>query len=87
MQIIRAKQGETVVLPCQTINLDGYVLVWKQANRVLSAGTLVVRKDPRISLRPDYSLELTDITPDDQGVYKCEIELGGKAISVQHTVS
>jgi hypothetical protein len=47
-------------------NLDNFVVMWKQANRVLTAGNLVVRKDPRMSLRDDYSLELSDVTPDDQ---------------------
>jgi hypothetical protein len=69
------------------INLDNFVVMWKQANRVLSAGNLVVRKDPRMSLREDYSLELSDITPDDQGAYTCEIDIMGKPVSIQHTVT
>ncbi len=61
--------------------------MWKQASRVLTAGNLVVRKDPRMSLRDDYSLELSDITPDDQGAYTCEIDIMGKPISIKHTVN
>ena len=75
------------MLPCHVTNLDNFVVMWKQANRVLSAGNLIVRKDPRMSLRDDYSLELSDVTPDDQGVYTCEIDVMGKPIAIQHTVS
>ena len=84
--MLRAKQGNSVLLPCHVTNLDNFVVMWKQANRVLSAGNLIVRKDPRMSLRDDYSLEIIDVTPDDQGLYTCEIDIMGKPISIQHTV-
>ena len=70
-QIFRAQVGETLVLPCQVANLGTYVLMWKQQNRVLTAGTLVVRKDYRMRLKDDFSLELTQLKPDDQGTYTC----------------
>ena len=67
--------------------LGNYVLMWKQQNRVLTAGTLVVRKDYRMRLKDDFSLELTQLKPDDQGTYTCEIDVMGKPISIKHKVS
>ena len=61
--------------------------MWKQQNRVLTAGTLVVRKDYRMRLKDDFSLELTQLKPDDQGTYTCEIDVMGKPISIKHKVS
>ena len=61
--------------------------MWKQQNRVLTAGTLVVRKDYRMRLKDDFSLELTQLKPDDQGSYTCEIDVMGKPISIKHKVS
>ena len=86
-QVFRAQVGETLVLPCQVSNLGTYVLMWKQEKRVLTAGTLVVRKDFRIHLRDDFALELQQLKPDDQGTYTCEIDVMGKPLSIQHTVS
>ena len=85
-QIFRAQVGETLVLPCQVANLGTYVLMWKQQKRVLTAGTLVVRKDPRMRLRDDFSLEISELKPDDQGTYTCEIDVMGKPISITHKV-
>ena len=85
-QIFRAQVGETLVLPCQVANLGTYVLMWKQQKRVLTAGTLVVRKDYRMRLRDDFSLELSELKPDDQGTYTCEIDVMGKPISITHKV-
>ncbi len=64
-----------------------YILMWKQGTRVLTAGTLVVRKDYRMRLRDDFSLELNKLKPDDEGTYTCEIDVMGKPISIQHKVS
>lgn len=85
-QIFRAEVGESLLLPCQVANMGTYILMWKQGKRVLTAGTLVVRKDNRIRLRDDFSLELNSLKQDDQGTYTCEVDVMGKPISIQHTV-
>ena len=61
--------------------------MWKRGQRVLTAEKLVVRKDERIRLTDDFSLEITDLRPEDQGTYTCEVDVMGKPISIQHTVS
>ena len=37
-------------------------------------------------LRDDFSLELSELKPDDQGTYTCEIDVMGKPISITHKV-
>ena len=60
--------------------------MWKQSARVLTAAKLVVRKDPRLRLLPDYTLEISDLRATDQGSYTCEVDVMGKPISIEHTV-
>lgn len=67
-------------------NLGEYVLMWKQAKRVLTAGKLVVRKDSRIRLREDNALEISGLRAEDQGTYVCEVDILGRPISIRHTV-
>ncbi len=86
-QLFRAQLGETLVLPCQVANLNDFVLMWKQGSRVLTAQRLVVRKDPRLMLRDDHSLVITNLKPEDQGTYTCEVDVMGKPESIRHTVS
>ena len=37
-------------------------------------------------LRDDFSLELSELKPDDQGTYTCEIDVMGKPLSIKHKV-
>ena len=60
--------------------------MWKQSNRVLTAEKLVFRKDPRLRLLSDYTLEIADLRASDQGSYTCEVDVLGKPISIEHTV-
>ncbi|XP_066144247.1 limbic system-associated membrane protein-like isoform X1 [Euwallacea fornicatus] len=72
-QVFKVKDKDTVVLPCQVANPGPYVLVWKRGIAVLSAGTTVVSPDPRVTLNPDYSLEIKEVGPQDAGDYVCQI--------------
>ena len=74
------------VLPCQVAHLGGFVLMWKKDGRVLTAGSLVVRKDTRIELRNGFSFAINTLKPEDQGPYICEIDVMGQPISIEHTV-
>lgn len=85
-QTFRSELGDRLVLPCQVANLDKFVLMWKQGNRLLTAGKMVVRKDSRIRLRDDFSLEIEELRAEDQDTYTCEIDVLGKPISIQHHV-
>lgn len=85
-QIFREQEGQSLILPCAVSNIGNFVLMWKKKNRVFTAGTLIVRKDPRINLRNDFALEIHNLRSEDQGTYTCEIDVLGKTISIEHTV-
>ena len=78
--------GDSLTLPCKVANLEPFVLMWKQGTRVFTAQSFVVRKDSRIKLRNEHDLEISNLRPEDQGTYTCEIDVHGKPISIEHTV-
>ena len=46
------------------------VIVWKQTDRIISAGDVLLRKDSRMSLikgSNGFNLQLANVTPDDRG--------------------
>lgn len=86
-QVFRAEEGDSLVLPCSVSNIGNFVLMWKKGSRVLTAGTMVVRKDNRIRLADNFALELSQLMPEDEGVYRCEIDVMGRPLSIEHSVS
>ncbi|KAF7266154.1 hypothetical protein GWI33_020524 [Rhynchophorus ferrugineus] len=72
-QVFKVKDQDTIVLPCEVANPGPYVLVWKKGIAVLSAGKTLVSPDPRVPLKPDYSLEIKEVGPQDAGDYVCQI--------------
>ncbi|XP_050316135.1 limbic system-associated membrane protein-like isoform X2 [Anthonomus grandis grandis] len=72
-QVFKVKDQDTVVLPCEVANPGPYVLVWKRGIAVLSAGKTLVSPDPRVTLNPDFSLEIKEVGPQDAGDYVCQI--------------
>ncbi|XP_076262740.1 limbic system-associated membrane protein-like isoform X2 [Rhynchophorus ferrugineus] len=72
-QVFKVKDQDTIVLPCEVANPGPYVLVWKKGIAVLSAGKTLVSPDPRVTLKPDYSLEIKEVGPQDAGDYVCQI--------------
>ena len=62
---------------------EGTVL-WKQGERVISAGPIQVRKDERLKLVEHNSLRITDVDVSDSGNYTCEIEWIGTPIAITH---
>ena len=43
-------------------------IIWKESNRVISAGTTIIRKDPRLSLEDGYNLRIDDLQETDSGM-------------------
>ena len=46
------------------------VIVWKQTDRIISAGEVLLRKDSRMSLIKSsngFNLQVANVTPDDRG--------------------
>jgi hypothetical protein len=57
-----------------------------QGSRVLYAGQLRVRRDPRLELAPGTAnLRIRHVEPGDGGEYDCEVELDrGPPVSIRH---
>ncbi|KAL0273993.1 UNVERIFIED_CONTAM: hypothetical protein PYX00_006540 [Menopon gallinae] len=64
---------DTVVLPCDVVNLGNYLLVWKRGIAVLTAGNVKVTPDPRIQLIDGFNLQIRDVQTHDAGDYICQI--------------
>jgi len=80
----RVEAGEQVELECSVEQLGSMVLMWKQGPRVLTAGSMMVRRDKRLQLRGN-NLVISQLEVDDGGQYDCEIEADGDLpISVSH---
>ena len=48
------------------------VIVWKQTNRIISAGERLIRMDPRMKLirqQNGVSLHINAVTPEDRGMF------------------
>lgn len=56
-------------------------VIWKQANRIISAGEVIIRKDRRLSLHNRFNLRIDVLQEDDAGEYICEVETYGSPIS------
>jgi len=79
----RIRNGYTVTLECSIENIGSSVIVWKQTDRIISAGEVLLRKDSRMSLIKSsngFNLQLANVTPDDRGEYICEVETFGDPI-------
>ena len=61
--------------------------MWRKGHEVLSAGPMLVSRDPRFKLhKNDFRLELQSIKTTDAGDFTCQISVLGETIEVAHTV-
>ena len=61
-------------------------MLWKKGHRVLTAGTMKVRRDPRMKL-VKTDLQISKVGVHDGGMYRCEIEQDdNRPLAVIHTV-
>ena len=42
-------------------------MIWKQSNRIISAGDVIIRKDARLSLNDGFSLRIDGLREEDEG--------------------
>lgn len=89
-QVVKLEAGSTARFPCQVSNLGPLVLIWKHGTRVLTAGvgagTMHVKKDPRVSLA-GTDLIVSNVTEGDAGEYRCELDTDDEfPLSVSHTL-
>lgn len=88
-QIHKVTVGSSLHLDCPVSQLSdrpGQVMLWKKGHRVLTAGNMKVRRDPRIQL-VNTDLEIKNIGVHDGGLYRCEVEVdANQPLAVVHTV-
>ncbi|XP_035215027.1 lachesin-like isoform X2 [Stegodyphus dumicola] len=67
-------QGDSIVLPCNVLNIGRNVRVWKQQpTTLLFSGAITVFKSPKFSLVNQSSLLIENVEPEDAGEYICQI--------------
>ena len=87
---VKVEVGSTLHLDCPVTHLTdmpGNLMLWKKGHRVLTAGSMKVRRDPRMELL-NTDLKISKIGVHDGGMYRCEIEQRNqdKPLAVVHTV-
>lgn len=76
----KAQVGNSIQLLCQVENLGESNIIWKESNRIITAGTMIIRKDSRLHLENGYNLRIDNLKESDSGEYVCEIETYGSPI-------
>lgn len=67
-------EGETVRLPCLVDRLEGFVLLWKRKEEILTVAKQIIDKRFRLEEeRNGNSLVLGQVSPGDEGEYTCQV--------------
>ena len=78
---------DKIVDTLRFLSLGDHHIVWRKGHEVLSAGNILISRDPRFKLHEnDYRLELQNIRPNDAGDFVCQLAVLGEAMEVAHTV-
>ncbi|XP_068214900.1 obscurin-like isoform X2 [Palaemon carinicauda] len=85
---LTVNEGETASFTCQVENLTKYRKIeWYRLDprRILNPGSTMKFYDPRLSVVHDdnmkWTLQITNVTRDDQGRYQCTVNFSGTSIS------
>ena len=72
--LLKVELGSTLRLDCPVSRIGtSQVMLWKKGHRVLTAGTIKVRRDPRMKL-DGTDLTIGNVGIHDGGLYRCEVE-------------
>jgi len=73
----QVKLGTAVTFHCEVGEIghgdNQGTVIWKKDNRLISAGDMIIRKDPRLRLE-GYNLTMQGVGVKDEGEYICEVE-------------
>lgn len=73
-QRVEVNLGDTVRLPCIVDRLEGFVMLWKRQDEILSVASQII--DQRVRLEEEENgnyLIISQASPRDSGVYTCQI--------------
>jgi len=80
-------EGEKITLPCIVHNLGAREqVVWRKGNQVLTAGSLMLTPDPRLSVSPPpkAGLHIQRVGRGDEGEYSCQVTTVSGVEEVTH---
>jgi len=83
------RRGETVRLPCMVDRLEGFVLLWRKDDNIVSVGSQVLDSSGGISVEESdngATLVLSGVNGDISGEYVCSVSTYIKT-EVRHTVT
>ncbi|KYQ49469.1 Neurotrimin, partial [Trachymyrmex zeteki] len=85
---VRVKAGDTVILPCQVVHTDNYVVAWLKDDKYLYfESQTYTEDDKRIVRLPNNSLVIYNATVEDSSNnYKCSILQNPHSIDLTHRV-
>ena len=72
---------ESSLILCDTVTS------FRKGDRILSVGALLVRKDGKVKLRDDFSLEIVDVEESDAGQYSCQLDVFGNTQTLLHNLT
>ncbi|GFT14447.1 peroxidasin [Nephila pilipes] len=79
-------EGATVLLPCNVLNIERKVRIWKHLpSRILFSGSISVSRDTQIHLVNGSALRIDAITPRYEGEYVCLVS-HHPALNVTHRI-
>lgn len=83
---VRVKAGDTVILPCQVVHTDNYVVAWLKDDKYLYfESQTYTEDDKRIVRLPNNSLVIYNATVEDSSNnYKCSILQNPHSIDLTH---
>ncbi|XP_023341591.1 lachesin isoform X2 [Eurytemora carolleeae] len=78
--------GEEVTLWCDPQDVGSFVVLWrKNDHMILTAGDMIVKPDPRLSL-VEKNLRIKSLEAGDAGTYTCYVSTNGPEVSVSHNL-
>jgi len=73
-QNVLVNEGDNIRLPCIVDRLEGFVMLWKKGNDIITVASQIIDKRVRLDeVKNGNYLIIGQSTPEDSGEYKCQI--------------
>jgi len=85
-QTILVNEGDTIRLPCKVDRLEGFVMLWKRNNDIITVGDQIIDKSVRLEKTTNgNSIVIGPASPEDEAEYTCQIS-AYKPTEITHSV-